>query len=85
MFTSCNVESVLVGERLSSLMAAKDLFVPTAADAMARISSGSIVAVRCAADSVVLTVVKLAVACSSLAVAWLISRYFFYAIRLKGM
>lgn len=37
MLTSCNVDSALVGERLSSLMAAKDLFVPTAADAMARI------------------------------------------------
>jgi len=66
MFTSCNVESALVGERLSSLMAAKDLFVPTAADAMARISSGSIAAVRCAAGSVVLGIVKLAVACGSL-------------------
>lgn len=38
MLTSCKLDSALVGERLSSLMAAKDLFVPTAADAMARIS-----------------------------------------------
>jgi hypothetical protein len=37
MFTLCNVDSAPVGERLSSLMAAKFLFVPTAADAMARI------------------------------------------------
>jgi hypothetical protein len=38
MLTSCKVDSVFVEERLSSLMAAKDLFVPTDADAMARIS-----------------------------------------------
>lgn len=66
MFTSCNVESALVGERLSSLMAAKDRFVPTAADAMARISSGSIVAIRCASGKEVLSIVKPDVAFGSL-------------------
>lgn len=37
MLTSWNVDSALVGERLSSLMAAKDRLDPTATDAMARI------------------------------------------------
>lgn len=37
MLASWKVDSALVAERLSSLMAAKDLFIPIATDAMARL------------------------------------------------